>query len=322
MFLQAVEIADRATGGKSGAKNDYWEKSMRLLLTHIIGLLRLAEAKYGPEHYSITVRNINKFITSMPHGGEKVDAQSYVIQVLGAAEQHVNDLQTKYNKNKNAELFPGYNPFKDTFNIAHDVYNDAFHYFYGQYFIMPENTRGGIESTFFSFAGYFMGDGILAKRFSREVSEKLDPSVTISGEKPKILILDFPEKLYSTNGLIAQSLYKNIWQNTVEGRGKDEVKNALPCFLWIDEAQFFLTDRDQKFLTTAREAKCITCLITQSKANYDQKLGSQLSNALLNLLGSVIFHWQNNPETNAWAVKVMGQEKRIKGKIQLMEQMV
>jgi len=311
MFLMAIDMADRINSGKSGAKNDFWEKSMRLLLTHTIGLLKLAERKGGSEDFSLTVRNINKFINSTPRGGEELDKDSYVSQVLEAAEQQVYTLEVEANKNHDAELIPGYTPSRAGFENAFRVYDDAFQYFYVQYFPMAENQRSGIEGTLFSFAGYFMGDGILANRFSRTISENLLPSVTMDGECPKIIILDFPLKLFGVNGLLAQSLYKTIWQNTIEGRTEDDLEEVLPCFLWIDEAQFFLTQRDQEFLTTAREAKCITCLITQSKANYDQKLGPQLSNALLNLLGSVVFHWQNNPETNAWAVKVIAQEKGL-----------
>jgi len=311
MFSQSVEMADRISTGKSGAKPDFWEKNMRLLLTHTVALLKLADEKGGPDDFSLKVRNINQFINGAPKGVEDIDPASYIGRVFEAAEARVNDLEKTYEENKNVETIANYNPYEDEFESAENIFEDARSYFESQYFPMAEKQRSGIESTWNGFAGYFTGDGILAKRFSGEISDRLRPSVTFEGEQPQVIILDFPEKLFGINGLLAQGLYKMVWQSSVEGRSREQVKHALPCFLYIDEAQFFLSQRDQAFLTTAREAKCITCLITQSKANYDEKLGPQLSNALLNLLGSVLFHWQNNAETNAWAVKVIAQEKGL-----------
>ena len=309
LLMRAIEIADQIAKGKTTNTGDFWEKSVEALLTVTIGLLKLAhESKESDEEFTLTIKHINDFINSIPRG-TNIEEGTYIHKVLDAAEERVNQLYAEHQNHGNQQIIKNYDPLKNAWKKAKAFYEDSENYIENQYIPMPEKQRGGIEGTWLTFAKYFRGDSLLAERFAQGIDDRLRPSVTMEGEQPKIIILDFPQKLFNEDGVLAQAYYKSVWQITVERRTREQVKNEKPSFCWIDEAQFFLTRRDQEFLTTTRESKCMTVLITQSKLNYDTLLGSTLSNALLGLVENIFFHWNDDPETNAWAVKKMGQDK-------------
>jgi hypothetical protein len=104
-------------------------------------------------------------------------------------------------------------------------------------------------------------------------------------------------------------LFKQIWQRAVEQRGNQ----GNPVFLWVDEAQFFVTKNDMLFQQTARSSRVATIYLTQSIANYKAALGdnNQTSNITDSLTGNfqtIIFHANGCPVTNEYAEKFFGTE--------------
>ena len=124
--------------------------------------------------------------------------------------------------------------------------------------------------------------------------------------------MDFPVKEYLQAGVYAQGLFKFLWQQATERR---EVKEeSVPVFLWIDEAQLFLSDYDQIFQTTARSSKACTVFISQNISNYYVSIGGRnpqaKADSLLGNLSTKIFHSNNDTVSNEWAAKTIGKAFR------------
>jgi type IV secretory pathway TraG/TraD family ATPase VirD4 len=89
---------------------------------------------------------------------------------------------------------------------------------------------------------------------------------------------------------------------------KDKMR---PIFLWIDEAQFFLTKDDVLFQTTARSSKICSVYLTQNLSNYLAFVNSDREEATVNSFLSVLqtkfFHCQSDIKTNQYFTSLIGQ---------------
>ena len=175
-------------------------------------------------------------------------------------------------------------------------------YFLRDFARLPDKTRPTIVESFLGLAEPFTS-GILKKHFSG--STNLYPEASFEG---KIIVLDFPVKEYLASGVYAQGIYKLLWQQAAERRNPNE--DLLPVFLWVDEAQLFLSDYDQIFQTTARSSKACTVFISQNISNYYSAIGGRdpkpKVDSLLGNLGTKVFHANNDAVTNEWAARTIG----------------
>ena len=170
--------------------------------------------------------------------------------------------------------------------------------------LLDEKTKFTIIESFMGLAEPFT-QGVLNRHFSGETN--LFPEEAFEG---KIIIIDFPVKKYLDVGIIAQCVFKLMFQQAVERRSID--KETLPVFLWADEAHMFINPYDQLFLTTARSAMCSTVYLTQSISNYYAVMGSGSDSkskvdSLLGNLTTKIFHANADAETNEYASRLIGQ---------------
>lgn len=133
----------------------------------------------------------------------------------------------------------------------------------------------------------------------------------------KIVILDLPVKTFGETGRLAQLLYKTVWQQATERRAPQLDANSptfdpsqRPVFLWVDEAQHFVTRHDMLFQQTARSAQAAAFFITQGISNYRAQLGSANGQAIAeSLLGGFqtkVFHQSGDPTTIEWAERLFG----------------
>ena len=126
---------------------------------------------------------------------------------------------------------------------------------------MDDRTRSIVVESALSIFEPFMS-GLLKEMLATE--SNITPELTHSG---KIIILDFPVVSYLELGTLIQSIFKFIWQQAMERRDVD--KKPTPCFLFLDEAQLFVSNKeDMLFQTTARSSKCCTIFLTQTINNY------------------------------------------------------
>jgi type IV secretory pathway TraG/TraD family ATPase VirD4 len=146
--------------------------------------------------------------------------------------------------------------------------------------------------------------GPLREHFCTELT--VGPEATHRGA---ILIIDLPVKEYGEVGQIAQAIWKYAWQKATDRRVV-EGNRTRPVFLWVDEAQHFITTNDMLFQTTARSVRACTVFLTQSYANYQAVLGAgdgkAVTDSLLGNLSTKIWHANGDGTTNQHASELIG----------------
>jgi hypothetical protein len=335
MFTGIVKLGDRITGGGGGggSKDPFWDRAFNRLLKAMLDALKLADEP-------LTVANMVRLMRGIPaeHNIKLLAAyrrvmitcdvyapdgdftklgkldefpiDSYVMKCLYKASRRFRPLN-KEGKSVAPDLrnTDGYSEQELRWLKAdRRTYEHIEQYFINDFPKVPERTRGSIAEMFFSFSDSFR-NGVLADQFMAAVlDEKILPERTFEG---KIIVLQFPVKTYLTTGVFAQSIYKKIWQQAVERR--TIVHNSRPVFMWVDEAQYFLSEDDMMFQTTARSSRACTVMLTQNISNYYAVMGGSSSKARVDsLLGNLvtkIFHANNDAITNEWAARLIGKRR-------------
>ena len=126
-----------------------------------------------------------------------------------------------------------------------------------------------------------------------------------------VVVLAMPTLTWNEDGIIAQQLFKYMWQRAVLGR------NALarehqerPVFLWSDEAQETVNSYDFEFQSMCRGSRCCTVYLTQSLPTYYAKIGGDnprdAAHALVGKFGTQVFHSNSCADTNEYAARTIG----------------
>lgn len=131
------------------------------------------------------------------------------------------------------------------------------------------------------------------------------PELTHEGA---VFLVDLPVKQWHQTGIIAQHIVKYLWQRATESRAVTPA--TRPVFLWVDECQFFASEYDNEFQSTARASRACTVYLTQNLAGmYHASTAANPEYATENLFGNFqtkIFHANLEPKTNYWAVEMIG----------------
>ena len=130
-----------------------------------------------------------------------------------------------------------------------------------------------------------------------------------SSQFGRIVVCDLSVKEHGVTGLLANVLLKHVWQLAMERR--DLTQNPRPVFLWMDEAQHFLTSTDQLFLTTARSSRVATVLLTQNLPTLYAAFGAGEKgkaevDSLLGNCCTKLLHSNTCPVTNEWGSSIIG----------------
>ena len=89
-----------------------------------------------------------------------------------------------------------------------------------------------------------------------------------------VIVLAMPTLTWNEDGIIAQQLFKYMWQRAVLSRNSlPEKHRERPLFLFSDEAQDTASTYDGEFLAMCRGSKCSVCYLTQSLPTYYSKMG-------------------------------------------------
>lgn len=155
---------------------------------------------------------------------------------------------------------------------------------------LDERTRSNIQITVTSFCDILMRHP-LKELFAGATT--VSPADIFQG---KIVVVDISVKQFGTIGAAANGIWKFCFQTAAERR-KDK---SVPCFLWMDEGQYFLTDYDALFQQTARSSRVATVLLTQNIPNMIKVLGKDSTDSLLGNYQTHIFHQNQCPITNQW----------------------
>ena len=307
LFMEIYKMGNRFSGGGgSGEKDRYWDNALKRALNRMILLLKIS----GKE---LSIENMIQIMSSVPTEQMTYDFANY----------DDNDWTLLYNSNFCIECILDGGAVLETkrgeydsldendetidliaeeLSILENSYNTVYRYFMKEFARADEKTRSIVTESFLGLAEPFTM-GILKKYFAGGVN--LSPEETHKG---KIIILNFSVKEYLDAGVYAQGIYKYLWQQSTERR---QITNgSLPCFIWVDEAQIFLSDYDQIFQTTARSSRACTVFISPNISNYYVSIGGSnpkaKADSLLGNLGTKIFHSNNDSVTNNWASEVIG----------------
>ncbi|MEM1166909.1 MAG: TraM recognition domain-containing protein [Planctomycetota bacterium] len=279
LFVAAMTVAEDGDGKKSG--EDFWNRAQRQLLRNTIDLIRLADAE-------LSVETMNRVISSAPTCREQLHdpswrERSYLFSLLVAADEDAN-LSSSDRKDLDTTAEFWCSQYCDT---------------------IPDVTRGNIVQTFTTLADGFLR-GTLRELFCTDLT--IRPELCTEG---KVIVLDLPNKQFHQLGRVAQVLFKLCWQRAVEQQSRGD--RDRPLFLWIDEAQFFITPKEAEFVQTVRSHRVACVYLTQSRSNYVNAVGEGRAEAVKSFLGvtkNKIFHCNGDPDTNEWAQRVIAQEWR------------
>lgn len=275
LFTTVLEVGDRQQGGSN---EKYWDQALRQLLRNAIDLAAIGSG-------TVTLPTIGEIILSAPQTPAQVvdpkwQAGSKCFQMVVAGEAK--------------DLPPA---------TARD-FAIAAGYWLKEFPAISDRTRSIVVNMFTGLADVLMR-GVLFDLFCNRTT--FVPELTHEGA---IIVLDLPIKEFNEVGQFAQVLFKSIWQRAAERRAVDP-QTTRSIFLWVDEAQYFVTSQDMLFQTTARSAKVATVLLTQSISNYYEALdggtGTARTEGLVSNLSTKIFH-ANSGATNDWAQNLFAQE--------------
>lgn len=299
IFMNIYRMGNRISGGGENKEDRFWDVALKRCITRVVELLMLAGEPLsmanmrdiltscveleGKEGLSLEQIYKGAFEEVENGRGDFLYDDNFCFQCLLAAEQRVKPRDLA--KSQSLNLVKSY--------------------FLHEFSSMGGRVRSTITESFMGLAEPFLS-GLMFRHFAGETN--LFPEITFT--EKKIIILDFSVKEYLDAGIIAQSIYKMMFQQAVERR--DTEKYPTPVFLWADEAQMFVNPYDQIFLTTARSKRVATVFLTQNIPNYLVVMGAGSEakpkvDSLLGNLSTKIFHANMDAETNEYASRLIGQ---------------
>jgi len=279
-LMRVVEAAKRAspTASQRG-EEPFWQDSARMILRYSIPLVYSASG-------TLCIGDIIRFISTAPtHPKEVVDAEwqkrSFMYEVMEAAAR--------------SPKVP----------MPRTALQDAISYWAEQFPAIPDRTRGNIVITVTTTLDRFM-HGRLNRAFCGRTT--LVPELTFHGA---IILLAMPTLIWNEDGVIANQLFKYMWQRAVLGRnGLAQIHRERPVFLWSDEAQETVNSYDGEFLSMCRGSKCCVTYLTQSLPTYYAKMGGDnprdTAHALVGKFNTHIYHSNACQETNDFAARTLG----------------
>ena len=195
---------------------------------------------------------------------------------------------------------------KETANASADIradFEECQNYWLQEYPVLSEKTRSIINLSFSMLARPLITRP-LRRLFSTDTN--ITPEDTFDG---KIIIVDLPVQEYRLAGRIANLAWKYCFQVAVLRRTPPTGRDCYlrPSFMWLDEAQNFVTNFDAQYQAVARSAGGCSVFLTQNRESYRRVLGN--NDAVDSLLGNLQakFFCQNSGPTNEWAAQLLGE---------------
>lgn len=294
IFMNIYRMGNRVSGEGDLKEERFWDTALKRCLNRTIDLIKLA----GED---LTYRNMVKILST-----------SNNVNLTSVSTAVIETIEGKGEKYTDEQHYCLYCMIKAYFNIkdepayteksnAHDMVLDYFTYAFQS---LGEKTKPIVVESFMGLAEPFLS-GILRRHFSGVTN--ISPELTYTEQK--IIVLDFPIKEYLDAGIIAQCVFKLMFQQAIERRNVE--KYPVPVFLWADEAQYFINPYDQIFLTTARSSRTSTVYLSQNISNYFAVMdshgdGRAKVNSLMGNLSTKIFHANSDAETNEYASRLIG----------------
>lgn len=275
IIMQVLEIARMASASPGRGSEQFWQDTTRQVLRHAVPVLYAA---YG----RVTIELILRFVRSAPQSPEQMrnpDWQrgSFLCESFARAASQMDDAT-------GARMVS---------------------YWQHDFAMLDPKTRGNIVISLTTTLDRF-NHGWLASMFCGQTS--FVPELSMHGA---ILLLNLPALTLNEDGIIAQQLFKYVWQRAILARnGLSPDQQERPVFLWADEAQYFVNSFDAEYLSTCRGSRACTVFLTQSLPTFYARMGGENArDRVHHLVGNFATRiWHNNAcaETNEWAAKTLG----------------
>lgn len=297
IFMNIYRMGNRIASEGDTKEERYWDTALKRCLNRVIELLKLS----GQD---LSYSNMIKIITS----SNNIDRDSVTDALIKIEqEEEIPGLEKDHNFCLFSILQAYFRCFGgDTEPTSEqtNAFNLVEEYFTQSMPTMGSRTKSVVTESFMGLAEPFL-TGMLNRHFAKATN--IFPEWTY--EQQKIIILDFPIKEYLDAGIIAQCVFKLLFQQAVERRNTREF--PTPVFLWCDEAQYFVNPYDQIFLTTARSSRTATVFLSQNISNYFAVMGSGSDatarvDSLMGNLCTKIFHANSDAPTNEYASRLIG----------------
>lgn len=261
-----------------GGEAQSWISAAEALLKRAVTVLAAAQDTF-------TVRELAEFIAQAPQTLDEVKTAEFEASAFSATlrkARATNDARFRWGD----------------FEATHT-------YWLRDYPRLPPATR---ESARFTL------DYLLSDLASGPFTDLFGTSCNIIPEdsfEGVLLLVDLPSSVSRSN-VVAQMIFKLIWQQAALRRAETNADGARPIFLWCDESHLTVTPFDATFQSLCRARRVAYVALTQNLNSYYHRLPAPKSEAtakaLIGLFQTQIFHAQADVDTIEHAVKLFGQE--------------
>jgi hypothetical protein len=284
-LMQVLESADAATGITGHSSESFWPQAIREALVHCVPLIHSA---WG----TVTVANIVDFVTSAATKPEQYFDEAWAPGSFAARTLR---------KAVDAPAVP----------MNEAECKGFLQYWLCEWPAVPTKTMGNITISLSSKLGRFR-HGRLRDCFCGKTD--LVPEMCFSGSI--IIMAMSPLGGWNEDGIVAQQLFKTMWQRAVESRNSlDKRQRERPIFLWCDEAQYFITRNDESFLSTCRASRACVVYLTQTLPTYYSRLGKDKTDAVDGIVGKFanqVFFSNACTRTNQFASQTIGRTVQVR----------
>lgn len=277
-LMHIVESANQAMGAGGQPSDPFWNESVRQVLYACVPLIFSATG-------DVTVKAITDFVTSAATNAERYTEPGFAEQSFAARTLR---------KAVDRPVIP----------IPAADQRTLLEYWFLSWPGIPEKTRGNICISLTTKLDRFTR-GRLRDCYCGKTT--IVPEMTWHGA---IILLAQPALTWAEDGILGQQLFKYLWCRATESRNALERRHReRPVFLWADESQYFVNDKDEAFLSTCRASRACVVYLTQTLPTYYARMGAQKRDAAQALVGkftSQIFCASGCSVTNQYASELIG----------------
>ena len=287
-MMRIIDMSRRASGAASTKGGEsFWEDGARMGLRGALPLLYSA-------HGSLSIPEIIRFISTAPaNPKEPADKdwqeRSYMFSVLKKAIHN-----PRVPMPKDALL-----------SLVNSFWAERWP-------AIPSRTLGNIVISITAALDRF-NCGRLNRVFCGKTT--IVPELSFGGA---VIVLAMPTLTWNEDGVIAQQLFKYLWQRAVLRRSSLDTRHKERfIFLWSDESQETVNSYDGEFLSLSRQSKCCVTYLSQSLPSYVAKIRGDTpkedAEGLVGKFVTHIYHSNACATTNEYAARVLGRVMTRRG---------
>lgn len=275
LVMAVIEMAANASPMSGGRQDAFWNDSSRQLLRNSLPIVYAATG-------GLSFLDIRRFVRTAPESAQQMSDPewqrgSFFCEMFARAAGSIDDA----------------------------VGAQAVGYWRAEFAALDPKTRGNIVISLTTALDRFC-HGWLEQAFCGETV--LFPELSFHGA---VIVVDMPALTRNEDGIIAQQLYKYMWQRAVLARNAlPAEQRERPVFLFADEAQYFVNSQDAEFLSTCRGSRCGVVYLSQSLPTFYAKMKGENARErvhhLLGNFGTRVWHSSACAETNEWAARTLG----------------